>query len=288
MFNFRLLFVALVWGINFSVVKFAIADFHPLGFAMIRFALAALFLAGVMLAGREDFTIESRDVLAVVKLGLVGIAIYNVFFMEGLKYTTAANSALLISLSPLFGAVISAATGRERLTMRIAAGLCLATAGVVLIVRSHHGGVSLLSSGIVGDFLTLCATLSWALYTIGAKPLLVKYSAVKITAYAMAAGSILLVPFSLSGLIHQDWSAVSVWSWSAIAFAAFIAGGIAYVFWYGGVKRIGVTRTMVYHYLMPFAAVVSAAWFLGEQLTVLQLTGGTAVLCGVYLVQRKT
>ncbi len=96
MFNLRLLFVALVWGINFSVVKFAIAGFDPLGFAVIRFSLAALFLAAVMLAGRENLTIDREDVPAVVKLGLAGITIYNIFFMEGLKYTTAANSALLI------------------------------------------------------------------------------------------------------------------------------------------------------------------------------------------------
>jgi drug/metabolite transporter (DMT)-like permease len=96
------------------------------------------------------------------------------------------------------------------------------------------------------------------------------------------------VPLSLNGLINQHWSLIPALSWSAMAFASFIAAGIAYVFWYQGVKRIGVTRTMVYHYIMPFAAVLFAAFALGERITVLQISGGAAIVLGVYLVQKKS
>ena len=286
MLNLRLVFVALVWGLNFSIIKFAIADFHPLGFTVIRFALAALFLIVVMLVNNEPFAIERRDSFAIIGLGFLGITLYNILFMYGLKLTTAANSALLISLSPLFGALISAASGKERLTVRIGAGLTLATAGVVLIIR-NHGELSFSSSEVTGDLLTLGATLTWALYTIAAKPLLEKYSAVKVTAYNLAAGSFLLLPLSLNGLVNQPWSSISVLSWAAMAFAAFIAAGVAYVLWYQGVKDIGVTRTMVYHYIMPFAAVIFAVIALGEKITILQIIGGAGILSGVYLVQNK-
>jgi drug/metabolite transporter (DMT)-like permease len=285
--DLRLLFVALVWGVNFSVVKFALTDFHPLGFTVLRFALAAFFLVTLMLVTREPFAVLRRDRISIVILGFIGITLYNIFFMYGLKYTSAANSALLISLSPLFGALIQAATGNEKLTARAGSGLGLASVGVFLIIRSHHGEVSFTSSGVIGDLLTLCATLTWALYTIMAKPLLERYSAMKVTAYSMAAGGVLLFPLSLPGLINQSWSGISAGSWSALGFAAFIAAGVAYVLWYQGVKQIGVTRTMVYHYLMPFAAVLFAAAALHERITVLQVIGGTAVLTGVYLVQSR-
>jgi len=285
--NLRLVIVALVWGVNFSVIKFAIVDFHPLGFTVVRFALAALFLIVVMLANREPFAIELRDSYAIIRLGFLGITLYNILFMYGLKLTTAANSALLISLSPLFGALFSAASGKEPLTARISFGLVVATAGVVLIVRSHHGELSFSASDVAGDLLTLCATLTWALYTITAKPLLEKYSAIKVTAYSFASGSILLLPMSLNGLINQPWSSISSLSWAALAFASFIAAGVAYVFWYQGVKEIGVTRTMVYHYIMPLAALLFAAFALGERITILQCIGGMGILLGVYLVQKQ-
>ncbi len=287
MVNLRLSLVALAWGINFSVIKFALTDFHPLGFTVIRFALAALFLFMVMFVNRESFMIDRHDRMKVVRLGFIGITLYNLFFMYGLKYTTAANSAMLISLSPLFGALIQAVSGKERLSIRISTGLALSSFGVFLIIRSHHGEFSFSSSGIAGDLLTLCATLSWAFYTIFAKPLLEKYSAITVTAYSMFAGALLLLPLGLPGMLSEPWSAISGMSWSALAFAAFIAGGVAYVFWYQGVKELGVTRTMVYHYLMPFAAVLFAAVVIGEKITMLQIAGGAAVLSGVYLVQTK-
>jgi len=53
------------------------------------------------------------------------------------------------------------------------------------------------------------------------------------------------------------------------------------------VKDIGVTRTMVYHYIMPFAAVIFAVIALGEKITILQIIGGAGILSGVYLVQNK-
>jgi drug/metabolite transporter (DMT)-like permease len=287
MFNLRLLFVALVWGVNFSVVKFALTDFHPLGFTVVRFTLAALFLFVIMLANHLPFTIKRHDRWKIVRLGFIGITLYNLFFMYGLKYTTAANSALLISLSPLFAAVIQAASGKEHLSGRIITGLVLSSLGVFFIIRSHQGEPFFSSARVGGDLLTLCATFSWAFYTMWAQPLLEKYSAVTITAYSMFAGALLLFPLSLPGLVSQPWGAISGPSWSALLFAAFIAGGVAYVFWYHGVKQLGVTRTMVYHYLMPFAAVLFAATVLGEKITVLQTAGGIAVLAGVYLVQSK-
>jgi drug/metabolite transporter (DMT)-like permease len=286
MLNLRLLFVALVWGVNFSVIKFALAEFPPLGFTVVRFSLAALFLLAVLLATREPLAVVRQDRLPIIRLGLLGVTLYNVLFMYGLRCTTAANSALLISLSPLFGALLGAASGKERLTLPGGAGLLCATVGVVLIIRSH-GELSFSSSEITGDLLTLAASLTWALYTVTAKPLLTKYSAIKVTAYAVAAGSLLLIPFSLRDIVTQRWSSVSLTSWSAVAFASFIAVGIAYVLWYEGVKQIGVTRTMVYHYLMPFAAVLFAAFTLDEKLTLQQILGGGSILLGVYLVQKN-
>ena len=284
MFDPRLLFVALVWGVNFAVVKFALTEFFPLSFTVTRFMLAALFLFTVLLATGEPLKIDRKDRFAVVRLGFIGIALYNIFFMYGLKYTSASHSALFISLSPLFAVLLQAASGRERLTVRGIAGIALASLGVFLIIRSH-GSLNFTSAEVFGDILTLIASMLWALYTTASKPLLERYSSVKVTAYAMAAGSILLVPVGAYDMLIQPWSAISTRSWAAFAFSAIVSGGVAFSLWYQGIKRIGVTRTITYHYLVPFVAVVFAALFLGERVTLLQITGGISIIAGVALVQ---
>jgi drug/metabolite transporter (DMT)-like permease len=285
--NPRLILVAIVWGINFAFVKYALADFSPLSFTTLRFFLASLFLVSVMLINRESLAMERRDIGAVFTLGFIGITLYNILFIEGLNYTTASNSALFISSSPLFAALILALKNRKRINARIIAGLLLSTSGVFLIIQSRPGGLSFSRRDLAGDLLTLTAAAFWALYTIKAKPLLEKYSAVKVTAYSMAAGTILLLPVSGYELLHQSWSSVSLRSWAAFSFSTFVSGGIAFTLWYHGVKTIGVTRTVVYHYIVPFVAVVFAALFLGERITFLQIIGGISILAGVYLVQRE-
>jgi len=286
MLNLRLILVALAWGVNFSFVKFALADFYPLTFTIIRFFLAALFLFAVMLVQGEPFRVERRHIGKIFLLGFIGITFYNILFIYGLQRTTASNSALFIAMSPLFAALTQLATKKERLTLGGASGLFLSSAGAVLIIWTRTGGISLSWQDLSGDLLTLGASFSWALYTLLAKPLLEQYSPLKITAYSMAFGTLLLIPPGLPELMDQPWRTISVQSWAALGFGAFIAGGIAYTLWYQGVKQLGVTRTIVYHYLMPFVAVTFAALFLHEQITPLQIIGGCSILAGVYLVQK--
>ncbi len=287
MFDSRLILVSVMWGVNFSFIKFALSDFYPLSFTIVRFMFAAMFLFAVMRMNRVPFGVEPQDRGAVVRLGFIGIALYNILFMYGLQDTTASNSALFIATSPLFAAMTQAATKKERMTTRRGLGFALSTLGAVLIIRGKTGGPSVTWQNAGGDLLTLCAAFSWALYTMMARPLLEKYSPLAITAYTMSAGAVLLLPFGFHQLASQSWSSVSAPSWAALGFGAFFAGGVAYTLWYQGVKRIGVTKTIIYHYLMPFTAVVFAALFLGERITVLQIAGGAAVLIGVAMVQRS-
>ncbi len=285
MFDPRLLFVAVVWAVNFAFVKYALTGFSPLSFIVVRFALAALFLMLVMLIGRESFSLERRHIGAVVRLGFVGITVYNLLFMYGLKYTTASNSALFISTSPLFAALILSAAEKRRISPPVGLGLLLSTVGVFLIIASKPEGITLSRDDVAGDLLTLCAAVFWALYTILARPLVEKYAPVKITAYSMAAGALLLLPLAAVDIANQSWSTVSVGAWAAFSFSTFVSAGVAFTLWYQGVKRIGVTRTVVYHYLVPFIAVVFAALFLNERITVLQAAGGAAVVAGVAIVR---
>jgi len=288
MINPRLLLVAIIWGINYPVVKLALSDFLPMSFTVVRFFLASFFLISFMMLSQEPLSIDRRDRPAFIKLGVLGITLYNLFFMYGLKYTTASNSALFISTSSLFAVFIQAASGRERVTARIVTGIVLASVGVIFIIRGHGGDLTFSSSGLFGDLLTLVAAVLWALYTITAQPLLEKYSAVKVTAYSMTAGSILLLPIGLYELVRQSWTGISFQSWFALGFAAFFSAGVAFTLWYQGVKRIGVTRTIVYQYLVPCVAVIVAVFFLGEQISMLQLLGGIAILVGVFLAQSKS
>jgi len=288
MLDLRLLFVALVWGVNFSVIKFALEAFLPLSFTVVRFALASFALFVLMAARKERLSVARSDLLPLAGLGLIGITLYNLLFMKGLQLTTASHSALFISMSPLFAAMLQTGRGREPMTRPLAAGLLLATAGAYCIIRSTHGGIHFGTTTVTGDLLTIAASVLWALYTVLAAPLLKRYSPLAVTAWSVAAGTVLLLPSSAREIMVQSWSTVPAAAWAALVFAALFGAGAAYVLWYEGVQRIGATRTIAYHYLVPFIAVLTAAIFLGDAVRPLTIIGGIAILAGVALVQRRT
>ncbi len=286
MLDLRLLSVAVIWALNFAFVKYALNEFSALSFTVARFAVSSLFLMAFMRAMREPFRIDRSDVYPVLRLGFVGIMMYNLLFMFGLQYTTASNSALFISASPLFAVLVLGLFKQQQIGSRAASGVLLSMIGALCVLSSKPGGLSLDRADAAGDLLTLCAALFWALYTILARPLVEKYSALKITAYSMAAGTVMLAPVGASELIAQHWSAISAGAWGAFAFSTFLSGGLAFTLWYDGVRRLGITRTVVYHYLVPLIAVVFAALFLHERIVLLQVVGGVMILAGVYIVQR--
>ena len=180
MFDLRLLFVAIAWGVNFPIIKHALSDFLPLSFTVVRFALASATLFTVMAIRREPFSIARRDIPRVVALGLTGITVYNLLFIYGLKLTTASHSALFISMSPLFAAVLQTIRGKERMRSSLASGLLLASFGAYCIIRSTHGEIRFGTETVTGDLLTICASVLWALYTALAAPLLERYPPVTV------------------------------------------------------------------------------------------------------------
>jgi drug/metabolite transporter (DMT)-like permease len=75
-------------------------------------------------------------------------------------------------------------------------------------------------------------------------------------------------------------------AWWALAYAVVLSGVLGHVFWYEGIGRIGVTRTLVYQYMVPIWAVVFNHLFLGEPVCLQQAAGGALILWGVRRVMK--
>ena len=63
--------------------------------------------------------------------------------------------------------------------------------------------------------------------------------------------------------------------------------GIAFVFYYRLIARIGATRASTVTYLIPLFGVVWAWLILGEPLTVTMALAGALILTGVALSQQR-
>ena len=128
-------------------------------------------------------------------------------------------------------------------------------------------------SSLAGDLLTLCAVGCWAVYTVGSRPLLSRYSPLAVTGITMLAGTALYVPASFPELAQVEWGRVPAWAWAALVLSALLALNVAYLIWYTSVQRIGNVRTSAYSNFIPLVAMTVAAVALGETLSAPKMAG---------------
>jgi drug/metabolite transporter (DMT)-like permease len=276
--------MVVVWAVNFSVVKWALAVFDPLGFNALRFVLASAFVYVVLRWQGPIRMPARRDVPRLILLGVVGNVLYQLAFIFGLDLTRAGNASVMMALTPLFIALLSWRVGHEQPGRFTWIGGACSVAGVALV-----SGTALQlegTSALLGDLILVGAGMTWACYTVGSRPLIQRYGSVPVTAWTMWSGTVVIALLGVPSLLAQPWGEVSAGAWGGLMFSAFLSIGLSYLIWYRGVERLGNTRTSIYSNLTPAAALVVAAVWLGERLTVFSVLGAAMTIGGVMLVRR--
>ena len=285
--DLMLVFMSVVWGLNFTAIKGALADFQPLTFNAIRFGTSSLFLLGLLWLREGNIGVHRKDLARFVLLAIIGNTAYQLFFINGIALTTATNSALILATTPLFIILFGAFLNVERVTNRVVQGVILSFVGVVLIVFGSGNTLTFSDQSLLGDLLIVANPICWSIYTVLSKPMLIEYSPLRLTAVTMAIGGVPLVIVGIPSLGTQNWQAISLNAWLGLAFSAFLAIGLGYVIWYTGVSKIGSARTALYDNLVTVFAVASAWILLGESMTAIQIVGAVLVFISLYVVRRN-
>jgi drug/metabolite transporter (DMT)-like permease len=281
-----LLLMTLIWGSNFTAIKFSMGDnLLPLSFNGLRFVLASILMVIIARASGHTMKVARGDGWRLFGLGLLANTLYQSLFIMGMEHTRAGNAALILATTPLFTAVISRVRRQEYFTARGVAGLLMAFAGIALIILSGRSEFSI-GETVLGDCLLIGSTVCWSLYTVGSKPLVHVYGSTKATAFMMITGTPLLLLVCAPSLLRQDWSRVRPIAWAGVIYSAVFAIALAYVIWNHGVRKIGSTRTAIYSNITPIVAMLVAWAALGEAPTAGQVVGAVIIFVGIYLVRR--
>lgn len=277
--------MALIWGVNYSVIKYGMGLVPPLAYNGVRVALAAVALA--FIAAIWGGTAPSkRDVFALLALGALGNGVYQIFFAEGISRTRAGEAALVVGASPALIALIGRIRGVERVNKRGALGIALSMFGVGLIVLGRAAsGAAAQGGSLLGDLLVLCGAVCWAVYTIFLVPYTTRVSGWYIVFLSMLGGSVVILAAGMPQILALDWTTVPRSAWAAIVYGSLGALVIAYILWYRGVKVLGPTRTALFANLQPLIALLVAWLTLHETPTASQVVGAVTIVTGVLLTR---
>jgi len=281
-----MLLVVVIWGANFSFMRWALDEMSGLAFAGLRFTLAAAILL-LVLGWREGSISAPRGAWwPLAWLGVVSNTLYQVFFMYGLTHTSVANASLIVATTPLLVAFLGAVTGVEALRRPVAVGGLLGFAGVVLILAGKGAEVGV--GRLAGDAAILGAVLCWAVFTLGVRALRVPISTLRLTTYTMVTGAPGLLLLGAMDLAALEWGRLGVRTWVGIAYSTLLAIVVAYILWNNGVRVVGSGRTSIFNSMIPLVAMLVAWPLLGEAPRPVQLAGAALIVGGVLYSRRPS
>lgn len=283
--DFFMLLAVLLWAVNFSFIKIALREFSPHSFNGPRLTLASLLLLTFLWRKEGGISLDRADIWKVVVLGIVGNTFYQLLFINGISLTTASSTSLIMTMTPIFIALMSAIFIRERIHWAGWAGILISFFGLYLILFSRASFSALSSRSLKGNLMILLGNLGWAIYTVFSKPLLEKISPLKLTSLTLTIGTFFYLPFAAKDILRQPWDSLSSKSWAAFLYSSILAIAVSYVIWYSSVKRVGNTKTGIFNNITPVLTVFFAHLFLRESITIRQVAGALIILLGFYLTR---
>jgi len=281
-----LVVMSIIWGVNFVVMKYGTDMLAPFAYNGVRLTIGSIVML-LILRFRGAPRLPWRDIRALMLLGLLGTGVYQLFFITGLAMTRAGTAALVMASSPAIIAVIGRVLGVEKVSFRAVCGIALSLAGIAFVILSSADSNEGQPS-VIGDLLVLAAVVCWSFYTHLMQPYTERIDGMQIATWSLVGGTIPVLLIGIPSIVHANWPAVAPLTWGAILYSGIGSMGIAYLFWYRGVRVIGSTRTAMFSNLQPLVTLAASWPMLGERPTLIQGVGAGAVLGGLLLTRKPS
>ena len=216
------------------------------------------------------------------------LAVLSMVLNQSLGYfaaatTTATNITLITALIPLISLLMSVPLLGIKLSTRAVLGVVISFSGLLYMLS--QGQISnLLHGGVTdGDKYIFIAAICYSLYSVLLKRWKLPFNNWTSLYVQVAFAVMLLFPSMLVGGNMQ----LSMQALPLVLYAAIPTSIFATWLWMQSIDNIGTDKTAMFMNIMPLLTASMSILFLGEVLTVYQLTGGIMVVSGVVLTQLK-
>ncbi len=273
----ELVVLGAIWGGSFLFMRVAAPEFGAFPLVEARLALGALILLPFLWQARARFTPGLW--LRIAGIAAVNSVIPFALFAWGAERAPAGIGAISNAMTVMFTALVAFLFFGEQIGARRLAGLAAGFLGVAILASGKTGGTSVWPAALAGAAAALC-------YGVGIN--LVRHYLTSLPPGAVAAANLLTGSVLLAPLAAYTWPRhpLSAHSWASAVLLGVLCTGIAFVFYYRLIGRIGASRTSTVTYLIPLFGVIWAYLVLGEPLTLTMTLAGALILAGVAISQQ--
>jgi drug/metabolite transporter (DMT)-like permease len=273
--------VWVLWGSTFAAMRFAVASVPPFVMASSRFLLAgAILYAFCALRGKARPTRD--DLVRAAITGAALLLIGNGTTAWTVQYLPTGINSLLLSLSPVWMAVIAFAWGGERPTRLAVAGMLLGFAGLALLLQPKATS----AFPVLPAVIAVLASVSWSFGSIYQRRAPKSGNLVRATALQMLFGGAFL---AVEAAVFGEWRAFDVHAVTAASLGGFawllVCGSlVAYSAYLYTMQTASTALASTYAYVNPVVAVILGMLLFHERFTPVEALASAIILAGVALM----
>ena len=277
--------MALFWATSYPIGVWLANYKAPEAIVVVRVFTAFLFLVVIAKVYRiRIFKFNEKIFYQLVALGFFGFVVHNYLMFIGLQFTTAIKGALINGAIPIVVMGLDFLLFRIVIKPAMLVGSIISFIGVLLIITDGQLGEAMKSGIGFGEALFLVAIVGWGFYSIIAKPLLDKNSAIWITAFPCLFGGILLMPLLIQNLENSMIMLTNRHVVLVLVVQGLLTMGLGFLWYYEGIKELGTASASMYLNLVPVFGTGLAYILVNEQLSKTIIFGGILTIFGVIWV----
>lgn len=273
-----------MWGLMSPVTKMVFAAGTVLPLVMVDFRVAGaalLFWITSLFLPKEHVPLP--DMLRLFGAGMLGVLLNQGCFIIGVSLTSPGEASLVTTTMPMWVMLLAWLFLHEPITLKKFGGIVLGAAGAIILI--YGSGVSAVGSNpALGDFIVLCAQLSYALYLTLYRNFIKKYSLVTLMKWMFLSATVVALPSTCRLLACTAWPVITSMEWWGISYVVVCGTFIAYIFIMIGQKRLRPTLVGMYNYVQPIVATVTGIALGLDSFTPLKAVAVALIFSGVWLV----
>ncbi len=279
---------AVVWGGSVVAQKVALGPFSPVEVSIFRGLGALLILIPFWLWSEGVVRFTLRDVGLLALLGVAVLA-NHLLMLFGLQYIGAGAAGIIIGASPAITAFLSSIILHDVPFRQVWVGCAVSFFGVLLVSGASGAGGAGVNPLLGGCFIVL-SLVSWALYTIGSRKVMERFSSLTVNWTTLLISIFLQLPLLVLNqkMFSAGIESVPISGWMALVYVVVFATALGQQAWLYGVEGVGPSRAGIFINLIPVSALVLSFVILGEVISVWDVVGVCFILGGVWLVNRQS
>lgn len=232
-----LIILSVIWGLAFVAIRYLDFELSFVDLTLLRWLVASAgYIVILPFIGRMKKRFERGDFPRLLVVAFFNVVGYHLFLNYAEKTVSSSLAGLLISVGPVFSALLSVIFLKEKVAARLSFALVLAVMGaaVLSIPDIGEGFVSL-----SGPFAVVISAFSFAVFGVFSKPSVSKYGALPIAGWAGVLGTCMLLPIFPSAF-GSDVTRLSPLGWASLLYLSLLSTVLGYAMFYTLVGRGGV------------------------------------------------